>query len=236
MSTVIKAGQDFKLVKQLTTIDLADHLAEADKIVAEARRQAQAITTQAKHDAHVALQDAKEKGYAVGNEKGHQEGFEAGKTRGWAEARERFTREQATLCSAFGAALTDLNARKRDLMIEARHDTLEFAVALACRAARRIGELNRSAAAANLEEALRLVSNKTDVTVRVNSIDVETMRRFADDLVARAGGCEHVRVIEDDSVIPGGCVVTTGGSEIDAGIDTQMNEIVRLLLGEVPQG
>ncbi len=229
---MIKAGQDFKLVRQLTTIDLADHLAEADKIVAEARRQARAITTQAKHDAHVALHDAKKKSYTIGHEKGHQEGVEAGKAQGLAEARERFAREQATLCNAFGAALTDLNACKRDLMIEARHDTLEFAVALACRVAKRVGELDRSAAAGNLEEALRLVSNKTDVTVRVNSIDAETMRRFADDLVARLEGCEHVRVIEDASTAPGGCVVNAGGTEIDARIESQMEEIVRLLLGE----
>ena len=231
MSTVIKAGRDFKLVKQLTTIDLADHLAEADKVIAEARAQAKAVITQARHDAEVALQAAKERGYADGHAKGTRSGFEAGQAQGLTEAHERFDREQATLRDTFGAIVAELNARKRDLMIEARHDALEFAVALARRVVKRVGELDRSAATANLQEALRLVSRKTDLTVRVNPCDAESMRTFAADLATRARDYEHVSVIEDESVAPGGCTVTAGGTEIDAGIDTQMEEIVRLLLG-----
>lgn len=232
MSTVIKAGQEFKLVSQLTTIDLADHLAEAHKVVAEGRAQARAIVAQAKHDAAVALQNAKDKGHADGQTKGYRDGFEAGQAQALEEAQERFNREQATLRDSFGAVMEELNSRKRDLFIEAQHDALEFAVAIARQITKWVGEIDRSAATANLEQALRLVADKTDLTVRVNPIDAETMRRFAGELASRAREYEHMRIAEDESVAPGGCVVTTGGSKIDAGIDTQMNEIVRLLLGE----
>jgi len=232
VSTVIKSGRDFKLVRQLTTIDLADHLAEAHKVVDEARSRARAITAEAKRAAAAALQTAKKEGYTTGHEKGYQEGFEEGQARGLKEARERFNREQTTLRNAFDATVTEFDTRKRDLLIEARHDVLEFAVALARRAAKRVGELDRTAATTNLEEALRLVADKTDVTVQVNPIDAETMRRFADDLTSRVGQCEHVNIIEEPSVAPGGCTVVAGGTEIDAGIDTQMDEIVRLLVGQ----
>ncbi|MCK4658726.1 MAG: hypothetical protein KAV82_04320 [Phycisphaerae bacterium] len=234
-STVIKAGQNFKLVSQLTTIDLADHLAEAHKVVAEARAQARAIVTKAKHDIAIALQAAKEKGYADGHASGCAEGFQAGQAQGLTEAKNRFDREHAALGKTLEGIVTQLDARKVDLLIEARHDVLEFSVRLGQRVAKRIGELDRSAATANLEEALRLVSSKTDVAVCVNPADAETMRRFAEGLVKKVQSCEHIRVIEDESVAPGGCTVATGVTEIDAGIDTQMGEIVRLLLGE-PQG
>ena len=232
MSTVIKSGQEFKLVRQLTTIDLADHLAEAHEVVSAARHRARAITTQAQRDAAVALQEAKKEGYATGHEKGYRDGVEAGKAQGLEESAERFSREQATLCAAFDAVLTEFSERQGGLLIEARHDVLQFAVALARRVAQRVGEVDRTAATANLEQALRLVVRKTDLTVRVNPIDAETMRRFAGDLVTRVGWCEHVTVVENPSIAPGGCTVVAGATEVDAGIDTQMDEIVRLLVGE----
>ncbi|MCP4592554.1 MAG: hypothetical protein GY842_17615 [bacterium] len=232
MSTVIKAGQDFKLVKRLTTIDLADHLTEADRIIAEARDRARAILLQARRDAAAALVEAKRRGHAEGQAEGHREGFTAGQKQGLEEATDRFSREQATLGETFSAAATGLDGLKRDLLIEARHDSLEFAVSLARRVTKRIGELNRDAATANLEEALSLVSSKTDVTVRVNPIDAETLRRFAAGLADRASEWEHVRVIEDETVAPGGCRILSGTTEVDADLESQLSEIVRLLLGE----
>jgi flagellar assembly protein FliH len=231
MSTVIKAGRDFKIVKRLTTIDLADHLAEARKVVSEARTRAKGILAQARQEAVVALQTAKDKGHAEGKTEGHRAGFAAGQAQGLTEARTRFDREQATLRATLEKAVAEFDARKRDLLIEARHDVLALAVALAQRVVKRTAALDSAVATANLEEALRLAARKTDVVVHVHPRDSETMRCFAQDLSTRLAELQHVQVAEDPKLSPGDCVVTAGGTEIDARIETQLNEIVGLLLG-----
>ena len=43
-------------------------------------------------------------------------------------------------------------------------------------------------------------------------------------------GLEHVHLVDDASVTPGGCVVTSGQGVIDAQIDTQLRRIVELLV------
>lgn len=231
MSTVIKPGQNVHLVNRLTTLDLADHLAEARKLVADARGEARDILAQARREAAVAFEAAKEKGHAAGFDQGRQAGLEAGLAQALEEARERFEGEIGHVRDTLTTLVTELEHRKRDLLIAARHDVLEFAVTLARRVARRVGELDRSAATANLEEALGLVSSKTDLTVRVNPLDGEAMRRFAEVQSQSLENLAHLRVVEDPEVTPGGCKVSTAATQIDAGIDTQMDEIVRLLLG-----
>jgi flagellar assembly protein FliH len=232
MSTVIKAGETYKLVKQPTTIDLADHLAEADKVVQAAREEAREFVNRARREAAAALKAARDDGYARGHAEGRRAGEEAGEAHALAEARQRFTDQHASLVEALGAALEELDARKRDLLIEARHHLLDFAIAVARRVVHRVGELHPEAAAANLEAALRLVSDRTDVAVRLNPADAAAIQQFGGELFERTRRIEHIAIVEDDSVAPGGCVVRAGDTQIDATIETQMDEMVRVLLGE----
>jgi flagellar biosynthesis/type III secretory pathway protein FliH len=39
-------------------------------------------------------------------------------------------------------------------------------------------------------------------------------------------------VVADEGIVPGGCIVRTERSEVDVTLDTQVAEIVALLLGE----
>ncbi len=51
MSTVIKAGRGGPILQRLSTVDLADHLAEAEAVIAEAKRRAAQIVVTAERDA-----------------------------------------------------------------------------------------------------------------------------------------------------------------------------------------
>jgi flagellar assembly protein FliH len=213
MSTVIKAGQQHgKLLKRLETVDLADHLSEAYKIVEGAKREAARRISDAKVHAIEIREEAEKRGYRDGYEKGNAEGLIAGHEEGLRTATERFNAEQSDLCSAFSATIAEIDRQKRDLIIAANHDVLTFATTFAAKVAKRAVTLDASAASANLEEALRLVARKTDLVVRINPRDGETIRRFA------------------DTITPGGCVVTTDDTQVDATIETQVDQLVDLVL------
>lgn len=232
MSTVIKKGQDGKLVQRLVSFDLADHLAEARSVVAAARREAGQIIEAAKRQGEHIRVEAREQGHREGYEEGHREGVTQGRQQALEVAGERFDRDHANLAASMTAVIESVEREKRDLLIEAGRDVLEFAVALAAKVTGCVAQANRQAAVANVERALRLVSGKTDVSIRVNPADAETLRTFAADRLAEIADRRHVRVIEDESITAGGAVVTSAGQEIDARIESQLAQITTLLLGQ----
>jgi len=234
MSTVLKQGEQGKLLHRLVTFDLADHLAEAHKIVAEARERARRMLAEARHESERLKAEARRRGHQEGREKGLAEGLAEGKAQGLAEATERFSREQADLVASITAVGQALERDRQDLLIAANRDLLEFGVALARKVTGCVARLDRQAALANVEQALRLVGGKTDVSVRIHPLDAETLRRFAGELSKGLGAARHITLVEDDSIAPGGAVVTAGppsSGEVDARIETQLEQITALLLG-----
>lgn len=232
MSTVIKFGESGRVLKRLTTVDLADHLAEARAEIDEAKRRAAQMVTLAKHEADRVSALSRQSG----SEAGYREGYAAGKTAGYQaaydESMERFTREQSQIVGNMQRAIAEIDAVKVDLQTMANRDVLDFAVLIAKKLTFAIGSLHREAAAANLERALSLVGLKTDLTVWVHPDDVASMETFAPALTAKINASVAVRVAVDESIAPGGCVVRSDHVEVDARLDTQVDEIVTLLLGE----
>jgi len=248
MSTILKSNDCGRLLREPVAFDLADYLAEARGIVAAAHEQARRILEQARREGARLREETRRSGEREGRERGLAEGRSSGHNEALAAATERFTREQADLVAAVTAALESLESQKQDLLIAARHDVLEFAVAVARRITGCIARLDHQAAVHSVEQALWLVGTKTDVTIRVNPQDAEALRKFAGEwshrLAApsadqREGGqtsaaASHVRLVEDESVSPGGAVVATERTEIDTRIETQLDQIAALVLGEKP--
>ncbi|HUU83404.1 MAG TPA: FliH/SctL family protein [Phycisphaerae bacterium] len=233
MPTIIKQGQQGKLLRRMVSFDLADHLAEAHEVVAGARQEAGRIVAEARLEARRLRQEARRRGHAEGLEKGLAEGRTEGHRQALAEATERFNREHAELAASMSAVIDAFERQRQDLLIAANRDLLEFAVFVAGKITHRIGCIDRDTAAGAVRQALRLVGGKTDLTVRANSADLEALRRFAAQRVEEFGDRAHVALVQDDSISPGGAKVTCGRTEIDATLETQLEQITTLLLGSV---
>jgi len=232
MSTIIKFGEAGKVLKRLTTVDLADHLAEARAVIDEAQRRAAQIVVQAKHEADRVSALSRQ----TGNEAGYREGYAAGTTAGYQaahdDALERFTHEQNHIVANMERAIAEIDAVKEELRTRANRDLLAFAVLIAKKLTFAIGSLYREAATANLERALSLVGLKTELSIWVHPSDLASMEIFAPALAEKINASAAVRVAVDESITPGGCVVRTDHVDVDARLDTQVDEIVTLLLGE----
>ncbi len=231
MSTVIKKGEQGTLLRQLVNFDLADHLGEAHQVVAAARREAQRIVAQATNESTRLRAEARTGGHREGYELGHALGLEQGRTQGLAEAMERFNADHAALARSMAAVIEDVERRKEGLLIQASRDVLEFAVAVAQAVTRRMAQLDGQAARANVEAALRLVGDRTHLSVRIHPRDAETLRHFGAELSGQPGDGQDLSIVEDESIGRGGAVVTCGDMEVDARIETQLAQITDLLLG-----
>jgi flagellar biosynthesis/type III secretory pathway protein FliH len=57
------------------------------------------------------------------------------------------------------------------------------------------------------------------------------MRVFAPEAFKQLRDAVHVDVVADESLAPGGCVVRTDRTEVDATLETQIAVMVRTILG-----
>lgn len=241
MSTVIRAGAPpEKIVKRLEAVDLSDHVASARAFAQQARHEAQTAMDFAKLEASRLIAASHHRGYDEGFSKGeragYEEGFKKGSAEGFetarAEAVNLFATKNASLLQSLATMLVEFERMKESTRLAASREVLEFAVDLATRITFKIGELERESAAANLQRALDLVDRNTDVTVRVNPVDLEAMSDCARGICEKLQQSRTIAVQSDDAVGAGGCVVSTTNCEVDATLATQIEEITRVLLGE----
>lgn len=231
MSTVIKAGQAGLVRGRLSTVDLADHLAEAKAIIEEAKQQAAQLKARAREEARRVLEEARLTGFSDGEHRGYEDGFSKGRADAYVEAVERFNREQTSLAADFTRVITHIERTKEDIRIAAERDVLDFALGVATKLTFQIGALHREAAQENLRRALELVDDKSDLKIRVHPDDLTAMETFARMALATAGASCAFEVASDESISPGGCVVQGRGTMVDASLETQTEQIAALLLG-----
>lgn len=236
MATIIKAGETGHLMTRLSTVDLSDHLAEAHAVIANAKRQAAQILENAKHQAEESRASAGREGFDAGHGEGYEKGSEEGRLEAREESLRRFQDQQTQLVSVLQNTLKDIERLKSDLATAAEKDLLDFSVLVASKLTFAVGRLYREAAAANLDRALRRVGSRTDVTIRVHPTDAASLEQFATSLAELTDASRHVHLVSDASIAPGGCKVHTNATQIDATLETQVDDMVALLLGSSSPG
>lgn len=231
MPAVIKAGELGAVAKRLTTVNLADYVAEAREVLEKAKRQATQIDEASRRQADVALEEARKSGYATGLEEGRLAGFESGKSEAFTAATERFDAQHADVVEAMSVAIAEIDKAREGFRAAAEKDLLDFAVLVASKLTFAVGALHREAAQSNFDRALRLVEARSDLTVRVHPDDVESMKTFAASVSGVVESSRAVHLVPDETIAPGGCIVRSEKTEVDSSLETQVDEIVALLTG-----
>jgi flagellar assembly protein FliH len=157
---------------------------------------------------------------------GHAEGLAQGREDGLAEA------HSAAL--ALQRALSEALALRAQLAEETERDALALALALAAKILAGTLEVQPARVLDAVRGALRRVTERRRVTVLVDPVDLEIVSAAIAELGAQVGGVEHCDVQADRRVGPGGAIVRTLESEVDATVDTQLErarEIVQAELG-----
>lgn len=231
MSTVIKAGEAGPLLRRLSTVDLADYVQEGRGLVLEAKRRAASIIEDASRESERLREVARREGHEAGHAKGEEEGRRTGHDTAYAESLKRFEKENATVVRDLQRAIDELDAIQDNVRETAERDLLSLAVKVASKLTFAIGEVHREAAARNLDRVLALIGTKDVLVVHVNPADLESIRTYAKSALQHARTSSMVSIEPDDRMAPGGCKVTGRRIEIDATLETQVDELVSLLIG-----
>lgn len=232
MSTILRAGETVRPLKNLRTIALTDHVEEMNAVLERAKRSAAKLIQETKTEKQQVLQEARKEGHQKGYEEGLVEGEKVGRHEAFEEATKKFDEVHVDLVQTLTKTIEQLDEMKENLRIAAERDALEFAILIARKLTFAIGDLHRDSAMENFHRALQTVGTKTDLIVRINPRDRQSLETFATALHERINESARMSLREDESISPGGCKVENESTSVDASLDTQVEEIVDLLLGQ----
>ena len=215
---------------------------EAQRIIEDAKNQAFEIfkakqnevhimSEQAKVDASRIIQDAnaekeriqsesesiKDAAYKEGYAKGYDEGFE----KSFADGNNDLTKLNEKLKKILAETIN----KRNEIIDTAEAQLIEVAILIAKRVVKMLTEKDKGIVIRNIQEALRRIKGRTKITIRVNIDDLEISARHKDEFYQMLDKIEGVTVLEEPNVDVGGCMIETDFGDIDARINTQLNEI-----------
>ncbi|MCD7897252.1 MAG: hypothetical protein LUG50_11355 [Planctomycetaceae bacterium] len=230
--------------KRLDTVpfEFADIRALAQRILKRAQEQGIAKIEAARKQVAEMEKAASDKAYKEAYPKGHEEGFAKGEKEGAAKAEEKIQAaikaEQESLrtnaapvAETMKAAVEAMNAAKEQLLQQAEGDLLLLALDLAKRLVGTELRINPEAIRPIAVECIGLVTDRADITVRVNPEDYRIMEDFYPDLKVMFPDLGPIRVVPDENVDRGGIIAATRESEVDMQLATRLAAFEEVILG-----
>lgn len=187
----------------------------------QAAEEAQQLMAEAYAQAELVREEARQEGYDEGYLAGQLAGAQAAKVQGEQER------------EAYRADIVDfiahIEVERQRIWQEAEPQIMAFVLEIAQKVVKNEVQVNREAALSVTRNALRRVVDKENIRIRVNALDLETLRAAREDLLSLVDGMRHIEIVEDRRVDAGGCIVETNAGMIDAKVDTQLAEVNTLL-------
>jgi flagellar assembly protein FliH len=191
--------------------------ADAEKILADAKRKAQEIERSAQSAFEKERKDAVEAGF--------KEGREAGFSDGKAEV-DRLTERVRTV-------LERAQSRREEILEETEQQIIDLVLLLARKVIKIISESQRDVVKANVTQALRKLKGRGNIIIRVNMVDLKLTSEHINNFLQKMEGIK-IQIAEDSTVDPGGCIIETDFGEIDARISSQFAELESKILEMTP--
>ena len=212
-----------------------EHAPQADAPALDAAKlyaEAETALLLARADAAELIEDAATQAEAL-REAAWQEGFHAGKiearTAVEAELRAQWAGRQDALRCELDRVASDIAEARAKLWQSQESEMVALALAIARQVIKTEVSQNQAVVHAVLANALRRITDKDNVRVRVSVSDAPHVKEAREDLMEIVDGLRFIEIVEDRRVGDGGCVIETNAGTIDAKIETQIAEVARAL-------
>jgi flagellar assembly protein FliH len=180
-----------------------------------AQQQGAQLVMAAREQAEEIAQSARAEGYA----------------RGYDEGREAAARETADLLAFAEQTVRELVDTRTRILNDAESDLVELALAVAQKVMQATIDADPERVLGVLRGALRKAYVRDHVQVVCNPDDLAMIDASASQLEAQVGTIRNLELIGDRRVARGGVIVRTGGGDVDATLNSQLDRIREALLG-----
>lgn len=210
---------------------LRDVERHAAAILARAQQQASLLLEAAQREAEQLRHAAHAQGMAEGRAEGHKLGVEQGTAAGRQQALVEHKAQLGSLVESLAAAAGEIERSRQQLMQDATNDVVALAVAVARKAVASFAAARPEVVTDTVMSALRLVVGQNDVRIAVNPAQQQTLEQALPALRLRWPALQHVQVVADASVAPGGARVYTRHGEVDATLEGMVDRIAAEITG-----
>jgi flagellar assembly protein FliH len=232
MSTVIKSKEFERISGKAFPFSLKDVEKEASLILSQAQLEADGLLVEARAKAERIKIEAHEQARTAGREQGLAEGNQHGLIEAKEGALADYAAKAGQLTSTFHNVLSELNRMKKEIQSRAENDLLVLAMEISRRVVKRTGQFDRNVVVENLKDVIHRIGSKSDVQVRIHPSDMAAVELFAKELTVAEKEWEHVDLLADDTISPGGCKLILREGQMDATLESQLDHIGTLLVPE----
>ena len=212
----------------------------AQQIIQEAEIKAQSIIAVAEQKAAALLESTKaqmnqwweENNHQLellsreSEQKGYQDGYDAGKQ----EAEMEMERQYLGKIEQVQNLLEQAYVQKEAIISEAEPFLLELSTVIATHIIKQELTKHPNQFVELIKQHILRFKEKEFITVCVHPEDFEFIQSQRAHLVAVVNGETEIKIIPDHSVTSGGCIIRTAYGSVDARIDTQIEEIKKVIL------
>jgi flagellar assembly protein FliH len=209
----------------LQAFSMKDIETQARGMILRAQQQAEQLLAEAQSEAETLKAKAMAEGFAEGRQNGIAKGTEEGKKLALQQALSEHRTQYANVMKAITAATQELNASRQELDAAAKTEVIHLAVSIARRITKRQGELDSTVLTDNVHEAMKLVTQSTDVRIAIHPQQKQVLLDALPKLSLTWPKLQHVQLIEDAMLALGGCRILTASGEVDGDLDRQIDRI-----------
>jgi len=197
-------------------IVLAGARKEAERLIRHAEEEAKRIIGKAKEQEEKILKEAEKRGY----KKGYEEGIKA------AGAEADRIRQKAF------EALAEAEKKREEIIRSSEEEVVELCMAIAAKVVHAHVDVHRETVIKLAREALERLAAAKYYTILVNPDDVELVEQYVDELRRSVSSNSHIHILGDAGISYGGCKVETENGIINATLESQLDEIRKVLSEE----
>jgi flagellar assembly protein FliH len=215
-----------KLPESVVRFSLPDIEHQARARLALAQEQAEQIIADANTRAAEIESIAREQGQVAGWRQGHTDGHDCGAS----AALDQHAARLREMIATFDAAAAALEEFRAQVEAAATRDAVQLALAIAARITKRQGAIDPAVLLENVKGALNLVGRSGVTRVAVHPSQRTALAEILPQLQLDAASLRHAEVVDDASILPGGCRVFTAHGHVDADLQTQLDRVTMKLL------
>lgn len=207
--------------------DVEEH---ARQILLRAKEQAEQLIAAAQVEGEKLKERAAIEGSVKGRAEGIAKGTEEGKKLGAQQALSEQKAQLTQLFKTLTMTATELNASRKRLEAEAVGEVIKLAVAIARRVTKKLGGSDPAVLTENISAAMKIAVKNASIRLVVHPSQRATLNSALPQLKLQWPALEHVELIDDAALAPGGCRVFTAQGEVHADLDGQIDRIAEELL------
>jgi len=212
---------------------------EAAKIMEMAKKSAENLLSSGKAEAEsikksvqIEVESIRTKSYKEGFALGEEKGVAEGEKSGYHEAKldwQNLMQETETL-------IAELQTSRMGLLKAAEEEMVKLIIAFAKRIIKTEPILKPAIILSNIDAALNKVADVDKIVLRINLKDKAMTESHKTEFLKRLSTVSELRILEDESLSPGGVKIETGVGMIDASIEMQAQELENAMLKYLNRG